>query len=71
MVICITRFGCTYSLEKQKQERKKKNNYFGTSGYSQEDIAATVLFADNLSRGDIHIHILLSTRVFVLTNKHV
>jgi hypothetical protein len=40
---------------------KRKKNYFGTSGYSQEDIAAAVLFADNLSRGDIHIHIFLSS----------
>jgi hypothetical protein len=46
---------CTYTLEKQerKEKRRRKKNYFGTSGYSQEDIAAAVLFADNLSRGDI------------------
>jgi hypothetical protein len=45
-------------MGKQKRKTgKKKKNYFGTSGYSQEDIAAAVLFADELSRGDIHTYI--------------
>ena len=40
--------------EQQRQQRqKRKKNYFGTSGYTQDDIATAVLFADNLGRGDI------------------
>lgn len=61
MAMCITRFGMywyTYSAGKAG----KKKNYFGTSEYSQEDIATAVLFTDNLSRGDTHIRILLSSK---------
>jgi hypothetical protein len=44
-------------MGKQKRKTgKKKKNYFGTSGYSQEDIAAAVLFANNLTREDIHTY---------------
>jgi hypothetical protein len=46
-------------MEKQSW-KEKKISYFGTSGYSQEDIAAAVLFTGNLSRGNIHI--LLSSK---------
>lgn len=67
MVIGNTRSGiffCTYSSGKGRagkereraSERAREKNYFGTSGYSQEDIAAAVLFADNLSRGDIYTY---------------
>jgi hypothetical protein len=47
--------GKSKKSEEEKQERK---DYFGISVYSQEDIAVVVLFTDNLSRGDIHIHII-------------
>jgi len=47
-------------LWKSKAGKEKKISYFGTSGYSQEDIAAAVLFTGNLSRGNIHI--LLSSK---------
>jgi hypothetical protein len=46
-----------YIFSGKAEEGKEKKTYFGTSGYSQEDIAAAVLFADELSRGDIHTYI--------------
>ncbi len=59
MVMCITNsiwylFSFVHILWKSRKEKRKEKNYFGTSGYSQEDITAAVLFADNLSRGDIY-----------------
>ena len=45
-----------YIFSGKAETGKEKKDYFGTSGYSQEDIAAAVLFADKLSRGDIHTY---------------
>ena len=58
--------------EQEERERKReKKTYFGTSGYSQEDSATAVLFADNLSRGNIHVRLFSSIEIAVLTNKYV
>jgi hypothetical protein len=44
--------------KKRRRRRRKQEDkdYFGTSVYSQEDIAVVVLFADNLSRGDTYTY---------------
>ena len=50
---------CTRSREKagaKKHRRKQKEeDYFGTSVYRDDEIAAIVLFADNLSEEDTYI----------------
>ena len=38
----------------ERRAKRERGNYFCTSGYTRDDIRAAVLFADNLSRRDIH-----------------
>ena len=48
-------------MEKKKiygkgTKKEENSDYFGTSGYSQEDIATAVLFTDNLGREETYTH---------------
>lgn len=75
----ITRFGdvyhrpermrnspCRKKKKTNRERERERGNYFCTSGYTRDDIRAAVLFADNLSRRDIH-RTIIST---VLLNSH-
>jgi len=57
-------------MEKKKiygkgTKKEENSDYFGTSGYSQEDIATAVLFTDNLGREETYTH----TYRFFLSSK--